>query len=125
VFPETDAPGARTVSEKLCQAIAQNSFQARGKTIKITVSFGISGFQPGHPDRALTPDSLLMEADQSLMKAKQEGRNRVETFTFPLFRHCDISKGVKRLNSAGGRGFPENGKEIHRSRAKKSNKAIL
>lgn len=81
VFPETDAPGARTVSERLCEAIGRKQFEARGKTLKLTASFGISGFHPDRHGRTVAPDALLMEADRSLLKAKQEGRNRVRMYT--------------------------------------------
>lgn len=88
VFPETDARGARTVSERLREAIAQKRFEAREKTIQITASFGISGFHPDHHERTLSPDTLLMKADHSLFKAKQGGRNRVEVFTMPVLQHA-------------------------------------
>ena len=81
VLPETDASGAETVSERLRDAIGKKRFDARGKSIRITASFGITGFRPAHGERIVTPDILLMEADRALLKAKQAGRNRVEIYT--------------------------------------------
>ena len=81
VLPETDALGAETVSERLRGAIEKKRFHAQGKSIRITASFGISGFRPNPSHRSLSPDTLLVEADQSLLKAKQAGRNCVEIYT--------------------------------------------
>ena len=81
VLPETNALGAENVSERLRDAIEEKRFDARGKSIRITASFGISGSRPDPSHRSLSPDTLLMEADQSLLKAKQKGRNCVQTYT--------------------------------------------
>jgi two-component system, cell cycle response regulator len=81
VLPETDALGAETVSERLRDAIEKKRFDARGKSIRITASFGVSGFRPDPSHRSLSPDTLLMEADHSLLQAKQAGRNHVKIYT--------------------------------------------
>jgi two-component system, cell cycle response regulator len=89
VLPETDAPGAYKVAERLREAVAQEAFKVSGHSIHMTVSWGVSGFHPGSPHESITPDLLLGKADRCLYQAKQEGRNRVKLSTLePLQSNC-------------------------------------
>ncbi|MCU0596671.1 MAG: diguanylate cyclase [Desulfobacterota bacterium] len=77
VLPETDAGGACAVAERLRRGAEQERFRTQGRAIHITASWGISGFDPKDVGETLSGDFLLQEADRCLLKAKQDGRNRV------------------------------------------------
>jgi two-component system cell cycle response regulator len=79
VLPETDASGAQIVAERLRKTVEEKSHQIKDKVVRITVSWGVSGFAPDQSRDKVTADFLLNEADECLMKAKQDGRNRVVT----------------------------------------------
>ncbi len=77
VLPETDAKGAYAVAERLRKDIAQKRFRIQGKGIRVTASWGISGWDPHRFQEGLSSDALLNEADQCLLSAKRSGRNTV------------------------------------------------
>jgi two-component system cell cycle response regulator len=69
VLPDTDAPGALVVAERLRGAV-RDAFAT--DAVPITISFGIASF-PSHGETAA---SLLHAADEALYSAKESGRNR-------------------------------------------------
>ncbi len=71
LMPETDMQAARNAAEKLRLSIAGQPF---GKVEKLTVSFGVVAFE-AQDDL----NSLLKRVDDALYRAKELGRNRVET----------------------------------------------
>ena len=77
---ETDAANARDVAERIRQSIQNHHIELEGKSIQITVSIGVSGYQQpvdtSQPVKAIGA-SLIATADGALYKAKQAGRNRV------------------------------------------------
>ncbi len=72
VFPETDLSGARETIEKLRKRIHGTPIQFEGKSIKITVTFGISQCMPEE-----TVETCINRADRALYKGKASGRNCV------------------------------------------------
>ena len=68
---ETNLKGARVLGERLRKAIESHGFDKVGR---VTISFGATEFRKDD-----TEDSLLKRADEALYKAKENGRNRVET----------------------------------------------
>ncbi|HKP18818.1 MAG TPA: diguanylate cyclase [Gaiellaceae bacterium] len=72
-LPDTNRDGAITVAEKLRKAM--HKLRIPGIERSLTGSFGVSTF----PDDAATPEGLMRIADRALYKAKQVGRDRVET----------------------------------------------
>lgn len=72
LLPETAAEAAEAVLEKLRRAIEALPFHFQEEPVRVTLSFGLTEFQPG-----ATLDDLFAQADQALYRAKQEGRNRV------------------------------------------------
>jgi diguanylate cyclase (GGDEF)-like protein len=75
VLPETELTAAIQVAEKLRLGIAQSIWQFEGKTIQITLSFGVS-------TRVQTDTSIeqiLARADHALYEAKDAGRNCVKS----------------------------------------------
>jgi len=73
LMPESDMQAAEKASEKLRLAIAGHPFDTVGK---VTASFGVAAFEPQDD-----LNSLLKRADDALYRAKDKGRNRVETLT--------------------------------------------
>jgi diguanylate cyclase (GGDEF)-like protein len=75
LLPDTDAPGAIIVAEKVRASIAAIRIPTVGRSI--TISIGIAVM----PTTALDAESLRRGADRALYAAKNAGRNRVEVFT--------------------------------------------
>lgn len=78
ILPETDAPEARIIAERIRSAVeATTSMRAEnGDTMTITVSVGLATMAiAGTAPESF--DALLSRADQRLYRAKAQGRNRV------------------------------------------------
>ena len=75
VMPDTEFAVAQTVAERIRAQIAGTPFAvgAEGKSIKVTVSVGVSSLQPPRD----SVEALLKRADIALYEAKHTGRNRV------------------------------------------------
>jgi two-component system cell cycle response regulator len=73
LMPQSDLAAARGAAEKLRQAIEQHRFDKVGT---LTVSFGVTQFAPREDLNV-----LLKRVDDALYRAKENGRNRVETLT--------------------------------------------
>ena len=69
VLPDTDAPGAIEAGERICRAVAEQSWEQRG----ITVSIGAVTLTPATQN----PAEMVESADKSLYLSKERGRNRV------------------------------------------------
>ncbi|WP_213742265.1 sensor domain-containing diguanylate cyclase [Bradyrhizobium sp. dw_411] len=77
-MPGTDLERARTRAEMLRATIEKQEFShswSTGKAIPFTVSIGVATRAQDEHD----VDAILKRADQALYKAKEGGRNRVET----------------------------------------------
>lgn len=77
ILPETGKQVARNLAERIRVSVSAQSFpfvetQPGGN---LTISFGIATF----PDDAKAINELVKVADRALYKAKENGRNRVET----------------------------------------------
>ena len=71
LLPQQDWRHAAMIAEKLRAAIASASFPEVGR---VTASFGVSEYAAGD-----TVASLVKRADEALYRAKNQGRNRVES----------------------------------------------
>ncbi|RLD33470.1 MAG: hypothetical protein DRI73_05440 [Bacteroidetes bacterium] len=84
LLPETDASGAASIAERLRANVSSFENIYKGVKINITVSIGISHIKFDTPsdknDYVKILDSLLYESDQALYKAKEQGRNQVQTY---------------------------------------------
>ena len=78
VLPETDFLGARHLAERLRVVISDKCYTVDEKKVRITASFGVSGFSPEMLIKNLSVDDMLNHVDKYLYKAKNGGRNRVE-----------------------------------------------
>jgi diguanylate cyclase (GGDEF)-like protein len=74
ILPHTSYDEAKRTGERLRRAVEEHTFRAGDKKIKVTISIGVAAY----PSEAVdTPNGLIREADRSLYKAKETGRNRV------------------------------------------------
>ena len=82
--PETDAKAAFEIAERLREAISKDYFAiVNGKEITLTVSIGISIFDPkqvNHDSLDLAMDLYIDYSDKAMYCAKNAGRNQVKLF---------------------------------------------
>jgi len=76
VFPGTSLRGGEAVADRLRQAVLEFSFPPPMEDLTLTVSAGVATYPSPQVDSV---DSLFRQADEALYRAKQNGRNRVET----------------------------------------------
>jgi len=82
LLPRTHLTGALTVAERVRRELALLEVGPDGR-LKVTASLGVSSF----PHRTvLSPEQLLLTADEALYRAKDDGRDRISLHTqLPLF----------------------------------------
>ena len=75
ILLKTGLPSAVDVAERIRKAIeAAEMKDSEGNVFSVTVSEGVSSYKPAEDER-----SLISRADDALYRAKENGRNRVET----------------------------------------------
>ncbi|WP_187275838.1 GGDEF domain-containing protein [Parahaliea aestuarii] len=72
VLPNSDGEGARTVAERLRQAISDSVFRAERQRIAVSVSAGVATLEG-----TTTVEELALSAARALQVARREGHNRV------------------------------------------------
>lgn len=81
MLPETNLSQAKEVAERLCLNVSNTPFLILdNQTIKITVSIGITIFDPSlqpFEDKSSLMRQFLYEADMAMYQAKAAGRNQV------------------------------------------------
>lgn len=78
IAPHTPLWGATDLAERVRKCIETHDFNLlnawdRARAVKVTVSIGVASTGNGKEDR----ETLVHTADENLLRAKQEGRNRV------------------------------------------------
>ncbi|MDP4144728.1 MAG: diguanylate cyclase [Bacillota bacterium] len=77
VLPELDKEAVFDLCEEIRLKVEENSFDIGDKIIGITVSMGIC-YKSGK--KLLRSGEIIEKADEALYRAKENGRNRIETF---------------------------------------------
>ncbi|MEL6244587.1 MAG: PleD family two-component system response regulator [Pseudomonadota bacterium] len=77
IMPDTPGDIACTAAERIRRAVAADLFEVDGVPValEVTLSGGVSAYRPNND----TPAAMLKRADEALYKAKEAGRNRVES----------------------------------------------
>ena len=77
VLPETELAQARSVAERLRDAVEKTPFEVKGKhrPIQVTVSLGVASY----PHHTATLDGLVHASGAAMRRAKLNGCNRVAT----------------------------------------------
>jgi diguanylate cyclase (GGDEF)-like protein len=74
LLPNTEAPGAAEVAERLRALVASRPVRvANGTLLTVTASFGVAAY----PAPTVQRDAFVAAADAALYAAKRDGRNRV------------------------------------------------
>lgn len=76
VLPETDHERGMQVAERLRESVAGAEHHYGGKVVRVTCSMGVSALPESD---AKDCDDLLRLADEALYRAKEAGRDRVES----------------------------------------------
>ncbi|MBO1924964.1 diguanylate cyclase [Thiomicrorhabdus sp. 6S3-12] len=76
VLPQTDLNGALHVAEKLRLSVADSELIRNRQTLHFTASFGVAETPPGQ----YSLEEILLQADQALYTAKNQGRNQAVAY---------------------------------------------
>lgn len=80
VLPGTSLEGGVKVAERLREQVLSLSLKPPLDNLSVSISLGVASFPyPGIDDE----DTLIRAADEALYRAKQNGKNRVETVNEP------------------------------------------
>ncbi len=74
IFKATALPDARQIAEKIRSTVEKKALETEGKKLFITISLGVTEFQIRDDDT-----TLIKRVDQALLRAKELGKNRVES----------------------------------------------
>ena len=77
LYPNVDSGQAQIAATRLLDAIRQHTAVIQGQSIRTTASMGIVLF----PEHGVHATELLMQADMAMYRAKEQGRNRVCTYS--------------------------------------------
>ncbi len=75
IMPETGIDGAKEVAEKIRQTIEKIEFIYKKEKVRVTVSIGVSQAREGDTHHR----QIFERADVAMYKAKEAGRNQVQT----------------------------------------------
>ncbi len=86
ILPETDLPDGIDAAERIRSAVSEKHFEVYDEQTRVTVSIGVSSFVfdstiEYSTDCDSLADLLIQQADKALYQAKNEGRDRVISFS--------------------------------------------
>ena len=74
ILPNCAIEAGKAIAEQLRQAVNKTIFRHGDLSLSVTISLGITQWQPGEREK-----DLIKRVDTAVYKAKENGRNRVET----------------------------------------------
>jgi len=77
VMPEAGEKQAFQTCQRIRKMVEEMQIEWEGRVIPVTVSLGLTCFNPAETAMAIDAEQLVKAADQALYKAKQTGRNTV------------------------------------------------
>lgn len=77
MLPHTTLAESVAVAERMREKVAETPYDVEGKSIRVTVSFGVANAA----DESEAAAAVIRRADEGLYRAKQEGRDRVVCVT--------------------------------------------
>ena len=81
LLPETDSPGAMIIAERIREMIEQHqTVDDRGEIIRVTVSMGVVSLTGPELEKMDKNERIVQYADDALLRAKKDGRNRIEIY---------------------------------------------
>lgn len=78
VLAETDMAGAMIVAKRLRLRIASQVIKMYDKEVRVSASFGVSGFTASQQKTGMTADVLIDNADRCLTTAQEEGGETIK-----------------------------------------------
>ncbi len=75
IMPETDINGAVILAERIRKAVEQHVIEAADHKIKITISIGLTTYDPGRDKK--NKAEIINVADKALYNSKATGRNKL------------------------------------------------
>src|SRR5690606_5245620 len=78
ILSHTDTEGARIIAERVREAVNATPVEVQGRTVKVTISLGVTSFCEDDSSR-----ELISRADLALYCAKAQGRNRTSVQELP------------------------------------------
>lgn len=81
LLPETEVTGAMIIADRIREMIEQHrTVDARGMVIGVTVSMGVASLNGMELQNLDNNERIIQYADDALLQAKQNGRNRIELY---------------------------------------------
>jgi two-component system, cell cycle response regulator len=81
LLPETEAAGAMIIAERIREMIEQHrTVDGKGRVIGVTVSMGVASLSGSELRDLDITERIVQYADDALLRAKKEGRNRIEFY---------------------------------------------
>jgi diguanylate cyclase (GGDEF)-like protein len=81
LLPETEAAGALIIAERIREKIEQHrTVDGKGTVIGVTVSMGVASLSGAELKDIDTNERIVQYADDALLQAKKDGRNRIEVY---------------------------------------------
>ncbi|WP_319541906.1 GGDEF domain-containing protein [uncultured Pseudodesulfovibrio sp.] len=90
LLPETAADQAVLVAEKLRMVVEVNDISLEGPQVKVTISCGVADLQSVKKGRGSTRDAFVLAADNTMHRAKENGRNQVLAFVPKSDKHIPL-----------------------------------
>ncbi len=81
LLPETETAGAMIIADRIREMIEQHQTEdGKGEIIRVTVSLGVASLTGPELEGIDKNERIVQYADDALLRAKKEGRNRIEIY---------------------------------------------